>query len=152
MDVAAPVQLAEMDFVKGMSPLVVDIIRGFLERKHFDWVNPTPSSWGIQETVCILSWPRRRHIVLPKTEGRRSVRSGDLRSGTFFGEIALLDGGPRTGDAVAVGKTEVLFLSTARFSDLRAAHPIVATHLMNNVGREVGFRLRLSNTRLQTAE
>ena len=65
MDVAAPVQLAEMDFVKGMSPLVVDIIRGFLERKHFDWVTYS-SSWGIQETVCILSWP-----ALPTSYCRR---------------------------------------------------------------------------------
>ncbi len=46
-----------------------------------------------------------------------------LESGSFFGEIALITGGPRTATAVALGETVLLSLDIAHFRQLAATRP-----------------------------
>lgn len=53
-----------------------------------------------------------------------------INRGGLFGEIALLDGEPRTADAVALEETDLLVLSRAQFVPFLEAHPGVALRLM----------------------
>jgi CRP/FNR family transcriptional regulator, cyclic AMP receptor protein len=55
----------------------------------------------------------------------RIINRGDL-----FGEIALLDGQPRTADAVALEETDLLVLERSRFRPFLAANPDVAERLI----------------------
>jgi CRP/FNR family transcriptional regulator, cyclic AMP receptor protein len=50
--------------------------------------------------------------------------------GGLFGEIALLDGQPRSADAVALENTELLVLDRNRLMPFLTAHPEVATRLI----------------------
>lgn len=50
-------------------------------------------------------------IALPSTEGEEAIIA-TLRPGDFFGELALLDGGPRT--ATVTAKTPVLTMAIGR--------------------------------------
>jgi voltage-gated potassium channel len=49
-----------------------------------------------------------------------------LHAGSFFGEIALITGGPRTATAVATKHTTLLVLDIADFRELAATRPELA--------------------------
>jgi CRP/FNR family cyclic AMP-dependent transcriptional regulator len=53
-----------------------------------------------------------------------------LGSGDIFGEVALLDGKPRTADAVAVESTDLFMIRRRDFVDLLARNPTVAVQII----------------------
>ena len=59
----------------------------------------------------------RVKIVLPSDTGDEAILA-TLRPGDFFGELALLDGAPRSAAAIAQDPTETLVLPRERFRDL----------------------------------
>jgi CRP/FNR family transcriptional regulator/CRP/FNR family cyclic AMP-dependent transcriptional regulator len=61
-------------------------------------------------------------IVLPSTEGDEAIIA-TLQPGDFFGELALLDGQPRSATAVAVEAAETLSLPRDTFRELLGRHP-----------------------------
>jgi CRP-like cAMP-binding protein len=56
-------------------------------------------------------------IVLPSEEGDEAILTS-IRPGSFFGELALLDGAPRSATAVAMEPTETLVLRREAFRAL----------------------------------
>jgi len=67
--------------------------------------------------------------------------------GGLFGEIAVLDGRPRSADAVAIGETELLVLERARLLPLLTASPGIATRLIEVLCQ----RLRWTSDALEDA-
>ena len=62
----------------------------------------------------------------------------ELGPGSFFGEMALLDGGERVATVTAVGPLELLTLARDDFNRmLEVAMPAIAPKLLNVVGRRV---------------
>jgi CRP/FNR family cyclic AMP-dependent transcriptional regulator len=57
--------------------------------------------------------------------------------GEFFGEIALLDGGPRTATATAVTDSRLLSLEHQAFDDLMDSSPAIRTAVMEAVGQRL---------------
>ncbi len=53
-----------------------------------------------------------------------------LRTGDFFGEMALIDGEPRSATVVAVGEVYVLMLPRAKFLKALEAEPKIALAIM----------------------
>jgi len=70
--------------------------------------------------------------------GGRTVNT--LGPGDFFGEIALLDGGPRTATAIAETPCRLLTMQHGRFHELIDASPEVRTSVLAAVG---GYLRRL---------
>jgi CRP-like cAMP-binding protein len=72
--------------------------------------------------------------VILEGEGKVVAPSGRtvnrLRPGDFFGEISLLDGGPRTADVVAATPLTMLALSRTDFLKVLAAEPAVAAKML----------------------
>ncbi|HEX5949950.1 MAG TPA: cyclic nucleotide-binding domain-containing protein [Actinomycetota bacterium] len=66
-------------------------------------------------------------VVSPKGRVVNRVYPGD-----FFGEISLLDGGPRTASVVAETPMVMLGLSRRNFQSLLAAEPAVAVKLLQH--------------------
>jgi uncharacterized membrane protein len=84
-------------------------------------------------------------VLLYQDEAGREIILGVLGPGEFFGEISLLDGGPRTASARA--RTEVTLLSLGReqFHEFLRSHPAAAIHIITVIGqrqREMVGRLR----------
>lgn len=68
-----------------------------------------------------------------------------LKSGDFFGELSLLDGGPRTATATAVTDVELLTLSRPQFLSFLKKHPGATIHIINILGvrqREILDKMR----------
>lgn len=75
------------------------------------------------------------------TEGSVDVYQNDrvvahLAAGDYFGEISLIDGGPRSATVVAVDEVVVLTLSSADFDSVLAI-PYVARTIMQNLAQLV---------------
>ena len=66
--------------------------------------------------------------------------------GDVFGELALLDAGPRSADAIAQEPCELMLLSRTDFLQLVEAHPKVAIRLLQTLSRH------LRRTNQQAAE
>jgi len=71
----------------------------------------------------------RVRISVLTAEGRE-LSFAHAEPGAIFGEIAMLDGGPRSADATAVGKVGALSLSKPAFKRLMETQPHVAEAAM----------------------
>lgn len=78
---------------------------------------------------------------------RKGVELAELGPGSFFGELALLDGGERTADVVAETDMRLLVLSRSEFSTLYLSVPSVSLKII----REMGTRLRKADEMLDHA-
>lgn len=76
---------------------------------------------------CLLSG--RMRVSNVNHEGKEMVLTW-LEPGTWFGEISLFDGLPRTHDSHAESDACVLLLPIAAFHDLLATHPEIYPHFM----------------------
>ena len=67
-------------------------------------------------------------------KGRRVI----LKAGDYFGEMALLDGAPRSADITALGEVTLMVIARAAFSKLLRSEPPIAQVLL----RTLAGRLR----------
>jgi len=79
--------------------------------------------------------------------GGRDVELAVLTGGDFFGEIALVDEGPRSADVLALSDVSLLKITQATISALAGVYPSAAFKLLVAVGRILVERLRISNQR-----
>jgi CRP/FNR family transcriptional regulator, cyclic AMP receptor protein len=86
----------------------------------------------------------RVQIRLSDTEGDEVVLA-DLRSGEFFGELSLLDGKPRSADAVVLEDTTLAILSRSTFLSLMDGRPGVALPFL----KAMAHRLRRTDELLR---
>ncbi len=75
-------------------------------------------------------------IVLPSLDGEEAIIA-TLRSGDFFGELALLDGAPRSATAVAVEASETWTLSRELFLSRLDQDPALREALLTGLAREL---------------
>jgi len=75
-------------------------------------------------------------ISLPSETGDEAILA-TLRPGDFFGELALLDGAPRSATAAALEPTETLVLPRDRFRELIATEPLIRDALLAALAREL---------------
>ncbi|MEQ1858335.1 MAG: cyclic nucleotide-binding domain-containing protein [Chthoniobacteraceae bacterium] len=80
-------------------------------------------------------------------KGGRDIELGIIKEGDFFGEIALVDHGPRSADVIALTDTTFVTISQAVISALAGVHPGAAFKLVVAIGRIVVERLRHANER-----
>ena len=68
---------------------------------------------------------------------RDGNRLNTLGPGDFFGEIALVDGGPRTATVTAEGPTRLLVITHRDFHSMMDEFPEVADQVMNALANRV---------------
>jgi CRP/FNR family cyclic AMP-dependent transcriptional regulator len=87
----------------------------------------------------------RIRLAISTANGRR-LSFQLATEGDLFGEIAALDGKPRTADATAITDTKIQCLERGAFSDLWATRPVLATGLVTFLCR----RLRQMTTQFES--
>jgi CRP-like cAMP-binding protein len=75
-------------------------------------------------------------ISLPSDAGDEAILA-TLRSSDVFGELALLDGAPRSATATALEPTETLVLPREQFRELIATEPAVRDALLASIASEL---------------
>jgi CRP-like cAMP-binding protein len=79
-------------------------------------------------------------------QGKADVMSGgkrlaELGEGSFFGELSVIDGAPRTADVVAKAETTCLVLSQWAMRSIISTHPEIALSMLE----ELAHRLRVTD-------
>ncbi len=90
-------------------------------------------------------------IILPLSD-RQSHHLGTFGRGAFFGEMAYLDGDPRSADAVAFTDCELYVLSRLAFDKFAEEHKKLGLKLMEGIASVLASRLRYTNAELRVLE
>lgn len=97
-------------------------------------------SFGVDDVIC-----REGHsgvgLHIVETGGVEVSVGGEVRRqmgpGAFFGEIALLDGGPRSATVVATKPTTTVSLTAWDFKALLDKHPEIGTKMLPELCRRL---------------
>ena len=87
-------------------------------------------------------------IVLPLENNRYHILATFGR-GNFFGEIAFLDHGARSADAVAATDTDVFVISRFRLDEISRSNPTLGVMLFARLARGLAIRLRYTDAELR---
>ena len=79
---------------------------------------------------------------------QKAIIVARFQKGEIFGELALIDGSPRSAGARAMTHCEILCLDKQEFDFLRAQHQPVAFHLLRRFSDEICARIRDTNTQI----
>jgi CRP/FNR family cyclic AMP-dependent transcriptional regulator len=82
-------------------------------------------------------------VQAPPPDGK--VELATLKVGDFFGEISLVDEGPRSADVVALEDCELLRVTRTTIGVLAGLQPAAAVQILSSIGRELVQRLRTAN-------
>ena len=63
----------------------------------------------------------------------REVTLDDLHAGGYFGELAALDGEPRSASVQALSECQIAFLTPESFNNVLKTHPEIAIKVMRNM-------------------
>jgi CRP-like cAMP-binding protein len=86
--------------------------------------------------LCIVETGRVKLTLTSEQQGREAVIAL-MGPGEVFGELALLDGTPRSADAIAVEPTQLQLLGRDDFVRFLHAHPEVAIALLEELARRL---------------
>lgn len=119
-------QLAKVPIFSGCSKRELDIISRAAKEVHH------------KEGTVIAREGERGIGLFLILEGRANVTIGDktkakLGPGDFFGEVALLDGGPRTATVTAMTPMKLLGITGWVFRGLLQEHPTIALKTLESV-------------------
>ncbi len=145
------VQLAQMDILRNFTAQEIDT----LARKL------TTATFGKGDTIVKESDTDRRLFLLVKglvavrihlPQSDRSKRLITYSAGVTFGELAFLDGSPRSADVRAEEDSETYVLSPDDFSLLQEESPSIAVKLIRNIALEISERLRIRTNEVRALE
>ena len=89
-------------------------------------------------------------ILLPLQSGKQK-RVASFAPGVVFGEMALLEGKPRSADAMVQGPSTVWELTRESMTDIEFRHPEIARRVWLNLSRSLAERLRTTTAELRLA-
>jgi SulP family sulfate permease len=91
-------------------------------------------------------------VLASLSENGRDRRLATFGEGVFFGDMALLEGRPRSATVRADSETDVLYMSVDDFQNLVANEPLIASKMLLGMARELSYRLRLTTIEVRTLE
>jgi sulfate permease, SulP family len=146
---SAELPLQRVPLLSDFTAPQIEQLRGWLE----------PVAWPAGHVVFRHGDPGSSLYLV--TRGRASVHllhdDGDIRLVTFavgavFGELALLDRGPRSATVTVDDDLRGFGLSDASFGALCQKQPDIAIKLLSALGRELSVRIRHANMTIQQLE
>jgi CRP-like cAMP-binding protein len=84
----------------------------------------------------------RGSVLICRQGEPEAGRIADIPEGSLFGELALLDGAPRSAQARAAEDCVLASLSRADFQNLIETHAGIASKIAYQLARELGQKLR----------
>src|SRR6266550_4363894 len=79
-------------------------------------------------------WTSSRDAICAAEVRRQGRHLRELGPGDFFGEMALLDGGPRTATVTALGPMKCLVLSRGEFHNVIRQNALIAVSVLEALG------------------
>jgi hypothetical protein len=93
----------------------------------------------------VLEGELRARVMVDDKETTLST----MTAGDFFGEIALLDRGPRSADVIANQDSQLLKISAAAFEKVLHEAPALAASFLYGLSKSIGARVRVLTQKYQ---
>jgi len=93
----------------------------------------------------VLEGELRARVMVDKKETTLST----MTAGDFFGEISLLDAGPRSADVIANSDSRLLKISSASFARVMREAPALAASFLYGLSQSIGARVRVLTKKYQ---
>ncbi|SRR6266536_2958561 len=93
----------------------------------------------------VLEGELRARVIV---DGKETTLS-TIKVGDFFGEISLLDEGPRSADVIANTDSRLLKVSSAAFEKVMREAPALASSFLYGLSKSIGARVRVLTQKYQ---
>ena len=141
-------ELNDLDIFLGFSSDELDQIETLLTKNRFLKGEMVIREGNTDRDLYILTRGSVSvKIILPISQGEKRLFT--FSAGVVIGEMALLDGKPRSANVQADEDSEVFCLSRANFDKLLAQNPQVAAKLLKNIAMVLSHRLRARSDELR---
>lgn len=136
-------------FLEGdLVPLERDLLNDALETVTFAAGQSIFRAGDVADGLYIIEEGEIRLEVAQRDHVDSESVLGYLTPGWLLGELALLDGLPRSASAYAETAVVMRRLSIAAWRELGESHPRIAIALLRTLGRDVSLKLRAADRRL----
>ncbi len=147
---APPLDLGDFDLFRELDPEAMASLAGAVDGRSLKAGEAAFRRGDAGDEVFLIR-RGRVEILLPLGGGRNHHVATFSRQG-FFGDMAFLDKGTRSADAVAVKETDLFVLSRRRFDELSRRHPALGAIVFARLARILAHRLRQTDAELQALE
>lgn len=145
-----PLDMADLDLFRGLDAASLDGLRSIVEERSFGEGDRIFAQDDPGDEMFLVRRGRVR-ILLPLSGGKVH-HLATVGPGEMFGELAFLDRGARSADAVAVTPTELYVISRAGMDALHPASASLAAHLFQRIAVQIAYRLRMADIELRALE
>lgn len=142
--------LAEVDLCSGLASSDIAMLETYMRRATYARGSVIFRQGDPGKELFIVVGGRASARLLEPSGG--DIRLATFAPGTVFGELAILDAGPRSATVIADDDVRCCVLSEERFSALMSDAPHIAIRLLANLGRELSGRLRRANRTIHQLE
>jgi SulP family sulfate permease len=146
-----PIQLEQMDILRDFSPQEIHDLQQKLTRKTFREGEIIVKEGDTDRNLFLLA-KGLVSVRIHLAESDRYKRLVTYSPGVTFGEMAFLDGSPRSADVWSDAASETYVLSPAEFSVLQEQSPHIAIKLVRNIALEISDRLRIRTNEVRILE
>jgi len=101
------------------------------------------------EVLIVTKGTASAYLQLPNSA---NIRLATFAPGTVFGELAILDQGPRAASVIADDELICYSMSRAQYAALAEKSSSAAIQFMAAIGRELSGRLRTANRTIHQLE
>ena len=145
------IELDQMDILRDFTPQEIQDLKQNLTRKTFSKGEIIVKEGDTDRNLFLLAKGLVSvRIHLPESD--RYKRLVTYSPGVTFGEMAFLDGSPRSADVWSDEDSETYVLSPAEFSVLQKQSPQIAIKLVRNIALEISDRLRIRTNEVRVLE
>jgi SulP family sulfate permease len=145
------IELDQMDILRDFTPQEIQDLKQNLTRKTFSKGEIIVKEGDTDRNLFLLAKGLVSvRIHLPESD--RYKRLVTYSPGVTFGEMAFLDGSPRSADVWSDEDSETYVLSPAEFSVLQKKSPQIAIKLVRNIALEISDRLRIRTNEVRILE
>jgi glutaminase len=145
------VPLAEQDLLRGLPPEVLAEVEKRVTTRVYTAGTVLFEEGDDADGLYFIGAGRVSADVRVRGQnGRRRLNS--MAGGSSFGELALVDGRPRSTRIAALDPTICSVLSPEAYEAMRREAPEACAHLTLAIARSLSARLRLSTTEVATLE
>jgi CRP/FNR family cyclic AMP-dependent transcriptional regulator len=127
--------LRAIELLEGLAPGKLDVLARQCVWRNYEAGRRIISRNAADRDVYFLVAGRVR--ITTYSQAGRQVTFRDIAPGDIFGEVAALDGEPRSADAIALEDALLASLSPAQFAKLMAEEPAVGTRMLKRLARLV---------------
>jgi SulP family sulfate permease len=145
------IQLEQMDILRNFTPEEINVLKQKLKHQTFNKGEIILKEGDTDRNLFFLARGSVSvRIHLPESD--RYKRLITYSSGVTFGEMAFLDGSPRSADVWSDEDSETYLLSPDEFAVLQDETPHIAVKLIRNIALEISDRLRIRTNEVRVLE